>query len=150
MMTDATPLHSIPLVGQHCSNPVFGKVVFKPRIGTIGAECQLMFKVPFNSESDNQKGVAFFVHCRHFSPIICHSAKRGMKTSDCFVWCFEISATPVLPPFLLPFGTIHQTKEWFSMVKFPIRSRLPTTFNWIETTALSGKSNTLRERQCCF
>src|SRR5215813_5690620 len=84
--------------------------------------------------------VAFFVHCRHFSPIICHSAKRGMKTSDCFVWCFEISATPVLPPFLLPFGTIHQTKEWFSMVKFPIRSRLPTTFNWIETTALSEKS----------
>jgi hypothetical protein len=63
--------------------------------------------------------VAFFVHCRHFSPVICRSVKRGMRTSDCFVWCFEMSATPVLPPFPLPFGTIHQTKETFSMVKCP-------------------------------
>src|SRR5215471_9652080 len=27
----------------------------------------------------HEASVAFFVHCRHFSPIICHSAKRGMK-----------------------------------------------------------------------
>src|SRR5262249_21952551 len=33
-----------------------------------------------------QSAVAFFVHCRHFSPIICRSAKRGMRTSNCFVW----------------------------------------------------------------
>jgi hypothetical protein len=63
--------------------------------------------------------VAFFVHCRHFSPVICRSAKRGLRTSDYFVWCFERSATPVLALCLLPFGTIHQTKETFSMVKCP-------------------------------
>src|SRR5215470_12624738 len=63
--------------------------------------------------------VAFPAYCRHFSPIICRSAKQGMKTSDCFAWCFEISATAVLPPFPRPFGTIHQTKGTFSMVKCP-------------------------------
>jgi hypothetical protein len=63
--------------------------------------------------------VAFPAYCRHFFPVICRSAKRGMRPSDCFVWCFEIAATPVLPPFPWPFGTIHQTKDTFSMVKCP-------------------------------
>ena len=63
--------------------------------------------------------VAFPAYCRHFFPVICRSAKRGMRPSDCFVWCFEIAATPVLPPFPRPFGTIHQTKDTFSMVKCP-------------------------------
>ena len=61
--------------------------------------------------------VAFPTYCRHFFPVICRIAKRGMRTSDCFVWCFEMSVTPVLPPFPLHFGTIHQTKETFSIVK---------------------------------
>ena len=94
--------------------------------------------------------VAFFVHCRHFSPIICRRAKRGMRTSNCFVWCFEISATPVLPPCPRPFGTIHQTKERFSMVKCPTRGGLPTTFNWKETAALSGKSHSLQSQVKSF
>ncbi len=34
--------------------------------------------------------VAFPAYCRHFSPVICRSTKRGMRTSDCFVWCFEL------------------------------------------------------------
>jgi hypothetical protein len=42
-----------------------------------------------------------------------------MRTSDYFAWCFEIAVTPALPPFPLPTGTIHQTKETFSVAKCP-------------------------------
>jgi len=47
------------------------------------------------------------------------SAKRGKRRSDCFVWYFEILDPLVFPPFALPVGTIHQTKERFSVVKCP-------------------------------
>src|SRR5262245_61926285 len=67
--------------------------------------------------------VAFPAYCRHFFPVICRRAKRRMRTSDCFVWGFEISAIPVLPPLRRPFGTIHQTKETFSMMKCPNERR---------------------------
>src|SRR2546430_7294558 len=63
----------------------------------------------YGGRQSTMVAVAFPDYCRHFSPVICRSAKRGMRTSDCFVWCFEISATLVLPPFPLPLGTIHQT-----------------------------------------